>query len=90
MKEIKSFPQFVVETLRKLNDRDSSASDVGDEPALMARSLAASRAPGTGAVPVYVAARRIDGIAVGGTRLSRRQLQPRHRRDARQRLAAKP
>jgi len=28
MKEIKSFPQFVVETLRKLNDRDSSASDV--------------------------------------------------------------
>ena len=38
----------------------SSASDVGDEPALMARSLAASRAPGTGAVPVYVAARRID------------------------------
>jgi len=28
IKEIKSFPQFVVETLRKLNDRDSSASDV--------------------------------------------------------------
>ncbi|MDR1379059.1 MAG: HDOD domain-containing protein [Synergistaceae bacterium] len=29
MKEIKSFPQFVVETLRKLNDPASSASDVG-------------------------------------------------------------
>ena len=28
MKEIKSFPQFVVETLRKLNDPTSSASDV--------------------------------------------------------------
>jgi len=28
MKEIKSFPQFVIETLRKLNDPDSSASDV--------------------------------------------------------------
>ena len=28
IKEIKSFPQFVVETLRKLNDPTSSASDV--------------------------------------------------------------
>jgi putative nucleotidyltransferase with HDIG domain len=28
MKEIKSFPQFVVETLRKLNDPNSNASDV--------------------------------------------------------------
>lgn len=44
----------------------SSASEVGDEPALIARSLAASRPPATSAtsatpaVPVYVAARRID------------------------------
>ncbi|MDR2523891.1 MAG: HDOD domain-containing protein, partial [Synergistaceae bacterium] len=28
MREIKSFPQFVVETLRKLNDPNSSAADV--------------------------------------------------------------
>ena len=28
IKEIKSFPQFVVETMRKLNDPDSSAQDV--------------------------------------------------------------
>ena len=28
IKEIRSFPQFVVETMRKLNDPDSNAQDV--------------------------------------------------------------
>ena len=68
IKDIKSFPQFVVETMRKLNDPDSSAQDVAAslsrDEGLVIRTLKLANSA------AYGISREISSMSLGSCRIS--------------------